>query len=61
MFSCVTQKLTGISAEDMAEHRFYDIEVIEFSKDVSFIILVPPRSLVCSVQPQKLQPGRLSA
>lgn len=38
--------------EHLAEHRFYDVEVLDFSKDVSFILLLPPRDLVCSIHSQ---------
>lgn len=36
----------------MSDHRLYDIEVLDFSKNVSFILLIPPRDLVCSIKSQ---------
>lgn len=38
--------------EQLPDHRFYDLEVLDLSKDVSFILLLPPRDLVCSVNSQ---------
>lgn len=40
--------ISGISADLLGEHRLYDVEVLDFSNDVSFILLMPPRDLVCS-------------
>lgn len=57
----MTLDLVGISAEDMADHMFYDAEVVEFSKDVSYIVLVPPRNLVCSIQSQNSPMGKFFA
>jgi hypothetical protein len=39
----------GISEEEISGHRIYDIEVIELSSDVSFILLLPPVENVCSI------------
>lgn len=41
-----------MTAEQMSDHRLYDIEVLDFSKNVSFILLIPPRDLVCSIKSQ---------
>ena len=40
---------SGISEDQAVSHRFYDIEVIEMSSDVSFLLLLPPAENVCSV------------
>lgn len=43
-------------------HRVYDLEVVELSNDVSFIMICPPSELACSVPGQKeilLQRGDL--
>ncbi|KAK2149111.1 hypothetical protein LSH36_467g04058 [Paralvinella palmiformis] len=42
-------KQLGISEDQAVSHRFYDIEVIEMSSDVSFLLLLPPAENVCSV------------
>lgn len=39
----------GISEDEAVSHRLYDMEVIELSEDVSFILLMPPVEGVCSV------------
>jgi len=39
----------GISENEFASHRLYDVEVIEISCDVSFILLVPKLPNVCAV------------
>ncbi|XP_064627052.1 ankyrin repeat and fibronectin type-III domain-containing protein 1-like isoform X3 [Lineus longissimus] len=39
----------GISEDDAISHRLYDLEVIELSDDVSFLLLLPPVEHVCSV------------
>lgn len=38
---------------DISGHRIYDLEVIELSSDVSFILLLPPVENVCSIVGQK--------
>ncbi|CAG9093930.1 unnamed protein product [Plutella xylostella] len=51
-----------INNESAATHRIYDLEVIELSGDVSFIMVCPPAELACSVPGQKeilLQRGDL--
>lgn len=40
----------GISKEEAAAYRLHTAEVLEFSPDVSFIIMMPPREQLCSVQ-----------
>jgi len=44
--------------QQLGDHRVYDVEVLEFSEAVSFILLMPPRELVCNVKTQAN--GRLS-
>jgi len=44
---CLT--IEGISKDELASHRLYDIEVIEMSGDVSFILIVPNLNNVCAV------------
>ncbi len=39
----------GLSEDDAVTHRVFDIEVIELSEDVSFLLLLPPVENVCSV------------
>ncbi|ELU07569.1 hypothetical protein CAPTEDRAFT_200192, partial [Capitella teleta] len=39
----------GISEDEGVSHRLYDVEVIELSEDVSFLLLLPPVEGVCSV------------
>ncbi len=39
----------GLSEDDAVTHRVYDMEVIELSEDVSFLLLLPPVENVCSV------------
>ena len=41
-----------ISENFAASHRIYDVEVIEFSNDVSFILILPPVEEVCLVPGQ---------
>ena len=38
-----------IDDNEISGHRIYDIEVIELSPDVSFILLLPPVENVCSI------------
>ena len=38
-----------LDEEEAVSHRIYDLEVIELSPEISFIILVPPAEGVCSV------------
>ena len=40
-------------AEHLDAHRFYCLEVIELSQEVSFILLLPPVDEVCSVSTAK--------
>jgi len=40
----------GISKEEAMSYRLHTFEVLEFSPDVSFIIMMPPREQLCSVQ-----------
>lgn len=50
-----TQKLFNIldiSENFAASHRIYDVEVIEFSNDVAFILILPPVEEVCLVPGQ---------
>ncbi|XP_067616983.1 ankyrin repeat and fibronectin type-III domain-containing protein 1 isoform X2 [Eurosta solidaginis] len=54
-----TQKLfsyMNIKPQDAETHRLYDIEVIEHSKDISFLIICPAVELTCAVpgQPELL-------
>uniref|UniRef100_A0A061QLM3 Putative fibronectin/RAS containing n=1 Tax=Cupiennius salei TaxID=6928 RepID=A0A061QLM3_CUPSA len=48
------QLLTDLDIpENMVDlHRYYDVEVIELSEDVSFILVLPPVDSVCSVPGQ---------
>lgn len=39
----------GISSEDSQTHRLYDVEIIELTDEVSFLIIVPPVENVCLV------------
>ena len=39
--------LAGISLETAAGYRLYDVEVIEVSPSVSFLVLLPPVEQVC--------------
>jgi hypothetical protein len=39
----------GITEDDAISHRLYDLEVIELSGNVSFLLLLPPVEHVCSV------------
>lgn len=51
-----------IQIESAVTHRIYDLEVVELSDDVSFIMVCPPAELACSVPGQKeilLQRGDL--
>lgn len=51
-----------VPPEDAVNHRLYDIEVIELSPDVSFLIICPPAELSCAVPGQReilLQRGDL--
>ncbi|XP_050683485.1 uncharacterized protein LOC126978576 [Leptidea sinapis] len=51
-----------INEHDALLHRVYDLEVIEFSGDVSFIMICPPAEQACSVPGQReilLQKGDL--
>ncbi|CAH1795316.1 unnamed protein product [Owenia fusiformis] len=48
--SCKTLlKSMGMNEDDAVSHRLYDLEVIELSPDVTFLVLVPPIEGVCSV------------
>ena len=38
-----------MSEDDAVCHRLYDLEVIELSEDVSFLLLLPPVEAVCSI------------
>ncbi|CAD6992617.1 unnamed protein product [Ceratitis capitata] len=42
----------NIKPEDAKTHRLYDIEVIEHSKDISFLIICPAVELTCAVPGQ---------
>ncbi|XP_078317877.1 ankyrin repeat and fibronectin type-III domain-containing protein 1-like isoform X2 [Crassostrea virginica] len=44
--------ILDISENFAASHRIYDVEVIEFSNDVSFILILPPVEEVCLVPGQ---------
>lgn len=44
--------VTDISENFAASHRIYDVEVIEFSNDVAFILILPPVEEVCLVPGQ---------
>ncbi|XP_013391704.1 ankyrin repeat and fibronectin type-III domain-containing protein 1 isoform X3 [Lingula anatina] len=39
----------GVSDDEAVTHRLFEMEVIEFSPDVCFILLLPPVEAVCSV------------
>ena len=41
--------VTGVSEDAAVTHRVYDMEVIELSEEVSFLLLLPPVENVCSV------------
>lgn len=43
----------NISMEDALTHRLYDVEVIELSHDVSFLIICPPVESSCAVPGQR--------
>lgn len=43
---------SDISENFAASHRIYDVEVIEFSNDVAFILILPPVEEVCLVPGQ---------
>lgn len=50
-----TQKLfkyMNIKSEDASTHRLYDVEVIEHSKEISFLIICPSVELSCAVPGQ---------
>lgn len=42
----------NIKPEDAATHRLYDVEVIEHSKNISFLIICPSVELTCAVPGQ---------
>ncbi|XP_013792543.1 uncharacterized protein LOC106476429 [Limulus polyphemus] len=42
----------NIPAEQINAHRIYNLEVIELSPDVSFLLMIPPTDYVCSVPGQ---------
>lgn len=44
-----------IPDDDMPAHRIYDLEVIELSPDVAFILILPPVENVCSIVGQNDQ------
>lgn len=54
-FQCCVE----IGEDEAVSHRLYDIEVIEFSADVSFILVLPDASNVCAVpgQTEEMNPG----
>lgn len=55
-------KYMNIPLENALTHRVYDLEVIDLSNDVSFIIICPPAEQACSVPGQReilLQRGDL--
>ena len=39
----------GVSEDSAVSHRLYDLEVIDVSDDVSFLLLLPPADSVCNV------------
>jgi hypothetical protein len=41
--------LSGITEDQAVSHRLYDLEVIEMSNDVAFLLVLPPVESVCSV------------
>lgn len=41
-----------ISSDEATYHRLYDVEVIEISKDVSLIMVLPPTEAACSIPGQ---------
>lgn len=43
---------SDISENFASTHRMYDMEVIEFSNDVTFILILPPVENVCIVPGQ---------
>ena len=45
----------GLSAESAVSHRLYDLEVIDVSDDVTFLLLLPPADSVCSVPGNRQQ------
>lgn len=45
----------GLTCE-FDNHRLYDVEVIEMSKDVSFFLLLPPVEDVCIVPGRETDP-----
>lgn len=51
-----------VSDRDARTHRFYDVEVVDLTDDVSFIVVCPSAELTCSVPGQRemlLQRGDL--
>ena len=52
--NCISHLFTfiGISEEASFSHRMYDIEVIELSPQVSFILILPPAEDLCIVPGQ---------
>lgn len=44
--------VSGVPADQMSGHRMYDLEVIELSPEVSFLLILPPTEDVCSVPGQ---------
>ncbi|XP_014667903.1 PREDICTED: ankyrin repeat and fibronectin type-III domain-containing protein 1-like [Priapulus caudatus] len=42
----------GVTEDQAVSHRLYDVEVVELSHDVTFLLLLPPMEEVCSVPGQ---------
>ena len=41
--------IVGVTEDEAVSHRLYDLEVIELSDNVNFIIVLPPSDCVCNV------------
>ncbi|KAK7788904.1 hypothetical protein R5R35_002274 [Gryllus longicercus] len=52
-----------VSNQEALAHRLYDVEVVDLSSEVSFLIIVPPAESACAVPGQRdlLQRGDLAA
>ena len=48
-YNCNIFTISGLTEDVGVSHRLYDLEVIELSEDVSFLLLLPPIESVCSV------------
>ncbi|CAI9739730.1 ankyrin repeat and fibronectin type-III domain-containing protein 1 isoform X1 [Octopus vulgaris] len=53
----IRQLLNLMGMADQADnHRLYDLEVVELSKDVAFLVLLPPTEDVCIVPGKDIEP-----